>query len=300
MKDFGLSRALGMIKTLPPTGIVKMTASTGGDIPAPDSDMQDSIMEKIVSPMIPTRSVHMTPLIKRVRIIVKPKTMSPGVFGKLNPLFAQLYAMYQKERADRMVNGTTTLGINKFASSFDADISFEKVAKYGKMKALTIGTPLIYAYSKYQRARIDNGEDISSPNRFIAEYPEAVAGLNVAFAPTIYKDIKKKVKNIGKSDTVQEAMKKLKFKKHANVAEELLYLDHNGCTDAVDGVLNKIASSRDDLEEYLAFKVAEQMEDLNSSIEKRAEEMLNSKEVCASSDAFIDTMAIAKILTEKL
>lgn len=310
MKDFGLSKALSIIKSLPSSGMTEGMTIIRKAVPITDDDsIHDSIMDNIVKPMIPLRSVHTVPLVKRIRIMVKPRMTHPSVFGKLNPLFSQLYSMYQNDRANRLISGATESGINKFASYFNDDTSFEKVAKYGTLKAMTIGTPIIYGYSKYQRARIDNGEDISSPNRFVAEYPEAVSGLNMLLAPKAYKVIRKKIKDIKKSGSVERAVNSIKdtasrasekFKKHASVAEELVFLEQNGYNDTVDDVLNRIGATRDDVNDYLAYKVAEQSKVLEESIEKRAYELQNDNNLTASSNSFIDTMAIAKILTEKL
>ena len=209
--------------------------------------------------------------------------------------------MYQNDRVKRALSGATRFGISKYASYFNDGKPFEKTARYGKIKALTIGTPIIYGYSKYQRARIDNGEDVSSANRFMAEYPEAVAGLNVMFGPQVYKGVKDKVKSALKSDAANKVKNAAgKFSKHACVAEDILYLDENGYTDTVDRVLEKMASSRDDIESYLAQRVIDNVISLESDISKRADSILTDKEVTASQDDFIDTMAIAKILTEKL
>ena len=310
MKDFGLSKALSIIKSLPSSGMTEGMTIIRKAVPVTDDNsIHDSIMDNIVRPMIPLRSVHTAPLVKRIRIMIKPRMTQPAVFGRLNPLFAQLYSMYQGDRARRLADGITEAGVNKFAAYFSADNSFEKVAKYGTIKALTIGTPIIYGYSKYQRARIDNGEDISSPNRFVAEYPEAVAGLNVLLAPKAFKAVSKNIKKIKKSGVIEKAVNSAKdtvsnaaekFKKHAGVAEDLMFLDQNGYNDTVDNVLNKIGATRDDLNTYVAYKVAEQSEVLESAIEKRADEFRNDDNLVSSSDSFIDTMAIAKILTEKL
>lgn len=300
-KNIGLENALASLKSLPPTGITKkiiIRKFTGDPI---DGDMQNDIMDRIVSPMIPLRSTQTVPLIKRIRVIARPREISNVEFGKLNPLFGQLYSMYQNDRVKRALSGATRFGISKYASYFNDGKPFEKTARYGKIKALTIGTPIIYGYSKYQRARIDNGEDVSSANRFMAEYPEAVAGLNVMFGPQVYKGVKDKVKSALKSDAANKVKNAAgKFSKHACVAEDILYLDENGYTDTVDRVLEKMASSRDDIESYLAQRVIDNVISLESDISKRADSILTDKEVTASQDDFIDTMAIAKILTEKL
>lgn len=301
VSNIGLENALATLKALPSTGITKsivIRKFTGDPV---DGDMQSDIMDRIVSPMIPMRSMHTIPLVKRIRIIARPRETSPIEFGKLNPLFRQLYSMYQGDRVKRALSGATRFGVSKYASYFNTEAPFEKTAKYGKIKALTVGTPVIYGYSKYQRARIDNGEDVSSANRFMAEYPEAVAGLNVMFGPQIYRGIKKKVKSALKSDAADKVKNAAgKFSKHACVAEDLLYLDENGYTDTVDRVLEKMATSRDDIESYLAQRVMDKTASLESAISERADDMLSNKEVTASQDGFVDTMAIAKILAEKL
>lgn len=299
-KDFGLSAALSAIKAIPSTGlkgvaVIKKTVT-------PDDSLQEPIMERIVSPLIPLRSMHTTPLVKRIRIMVKPKETSPLMFGKLNPLFSQLYSMYQNERAQRAMDGTTVTGIRKFASYYN-ETGLEKTAKfhYNRTRALLYGTPVIYAYSKYQRSKVDNGEDINGANRFIAEYPEAVAGMNVLFGPKAVRKAKRLAKDFKKSD-VANKIKNVsnKFNKNASFADELIYLDCNGYEDAVNSVLTKIAATTDDLDDYIACQILNNMNSIYQEIDKVASDMENDTFNASENDEFVNTMAIAKILTEKL
>ena len=306
MRDLSLPSALRVIKSIPETGITKRIVIKKVT-PAPDDELQSSIISKIVSPLIASRSTHPVPLVKRIRIIAKPISASPCEFSTSNPLLNQLFSMYQTDRVNRLSDGTTFLGMRKFANYFTGEDSLEKTAGYSRYTAAFVGTPAIYAYSKLQRSRINNGKEVSSFNRFVAEYPETVAGLNVMFGPKVFKMSTKKLKALGSAmskggksvgNAVKGAAKTIKKYASENVNDTILYLCHNGCEDAVETLISKTAVEHPS--DILANKIWTKQADLAESIEKMANEAENGDFSGFSEDGFVQTMAIAKVLTERI
>lgn len=301
-REIGLMGALRAIKSIPETGITnkivirKITSD-------PDEGLQDSIMSKIVNPLIASRSMHSVPLIKRIRIIAKPMSVSPCEFSTSNPLLNQLFSMYQTDRMNRLSDGTTLLGMRKFASNYIGSETFEKTAKYNKYTAAFVGTPIIYGYSKLQRSRINNDKEVSSVNRFVAEYPETVAGLNVLFGPKVYNMTKSQLKKLSKSaiknkDKIVGAVKSFGKKASEDVADTVLYLCYNGYEDSVDKIHSKVASLNPS--EILVDRILSKQADLTDNIEKIATDAESGDFSGFSEDGFVQTMAIAKVLTERI
>ena len=77
-------------------------------------------------------------------------------------------------------------------------------------------------------------------------------------------------------------------------------MDCNGYEDAVNSVLTKIAATTDDLDDYIACQILNNMNSIYQEIDKVASDMENDTFNASENDEFVNTMAIAKILTEKL
>lgn len=280
------------------------------------NDIQPDIMRSIVAPYIPERSVHPEPLIKRIRVI-KVKPLGDH-FSSASPLINLLYSLYQNGRVNRLVNGETSLGMKKFASYFDEEndfeaavlnSGFEKSAEYNKFKASIYGTPLIYGYSKLQQARMKNkaeqGEDnVGAINRMFAEYPEAIAGLNILFGPKVYREIKGTSKAIKNSAAVQKLknidFSKVKFKKTASVFDPATRMYSEGNEDSARDVLEKCGFTENDYFSYMAQKVAECEAEQQDSIEKTAREITEEKSSLSKLDDFELSMSVNEIIQKKL
>ena len=261
------------------------------------NDIHGDIMSNIVSRFIPERSVHQVPLIKRIHII-KPIPVNRD-FGEGSALSNLLYSLYQKERVDDMASGYTPFGMKKFASYFDnqksfADAIFEagmqKEAGYGRYKAAVMGTPIIYGYSKLQQARMKNkaeqGEDTVNPvNRMFAEYPDAIAGLNILFGPKIYKEVKsasREIKN-GVKPIVDGLKEKAKLMKKASVYEPAARMYSEANYEAADNFINKLGLTREDFAFATAEKIAEAENELKAEMAKTAgEDIINDSDFCTS------------------
>lgn len=269
-------------------------------------DIQPDIMRSIVSPYIPERSLHSQPLIKRIRVIkIRP---AADHFSGGSSLINLLYSLYQNSRVNRMASGETVMGMGKFASYFedaeDFGDSIEKTAGYNKFKASIYGTPLIYGYSKLQRARMKNkaeqGEDnIGAINRVFAEYPEAVAGLNILFGPKVYREIKSAAHAVKNSDVVKN-LKNIKFKKTASVFDPVTRMYSEGNDIMAKDVLEKCGFEENDFFCYMAEKLADCENNQKSGIEKVAFEVLNEKSSLSKLDNFETCMCVDEIIRKKL
>lgn len=124
------------------------------------------------------------PLLSRINITKENKlAIIPAILSSI------INSVYQKDREKRASNGELEDGILKFAGYFGADdFAFEKKAKLSKVKSIMVGVPLTMSYSALQRSRMNNGEPISSFNRYIAENPTNAAFLySMAAGPSIKK-----------------------------------------------------------------------------------------------------------------
>lgn len=175
-----------------------------------------------INPMLSNMS-HYTPL----RMVgmrdssTAPSLILPGIAAGL------IYAAYQNDRVNRFNNGELSSGIAKFAHYLDMDLGFEKSASVydisrrkpsllpGHVKASMAGIPLTLSYSALQRSRLNNGEDISSLNRYIAENPGNAAMLQAVITGKGMKSVgslKPKIKGKA-SDFVETVMNDDMFKK---------------------------------------------------------------------------------------
>ena len=198
--------------------------------------LQNEIMRNIVSPIIPQRSAHPNAIIirikKRENYDSQPNnyacfTRPRNIFDVLSRM---LYQVYQKDRMERLASGEAELGMQKFASyfsdykddkensMFNSLVSLEKTAKsnfnylrnggqsadeniYNTATAIAFGYPIINIVSKYQRAKINNGSQVSNFGRFIADYPADAYQFQALFGPAIYAYAKNKAVNTGKGIT---------------------------------------------------------------------------------------------------
>lgn len=304
-KNCSLSQALPLLSAIMQGGEVPKLIARIKRVPVSEpvigDGLCDAIMKNIVKREIPLRSMHTMPIVRRIRIIKKPMD-STGQFDA-SDFGKHLYAMYQNDRAQRLLSGASAFGAMKYASDIDEACGLDKTAKdYSKIRAALVGTPIIYGYSKYQRARIDNGEDVSSLNRFAAQYPEAIAGLNVMFGPAVYKGTKKQVAKAVEKASVSgaKALSKMKsLAKHAELQETLIGLYENGYDREADALLEKTATTREDLMDSIGLRVYEKQRELISEIEKTAAALENDDFEGVSDSDFIQSMAIAKLITEK-
>ena len=161
----------------------------------------EEIMSKVVRGLLESRSNHRGFLIPRLSKIasgeIAPQDnyshFAPVVMSKMEKVaFAQdmvipaimssmLYSAYQNDRVERINSGELNDDISKMAFMMDDSCLLEKTA--GKkivspVGAIATGIPLMFSYSALQRSRINNGEQISSLNRFIAENPTNAAFLS--------------------------------------------------------------------------------------------------------------------------
>lgn len=184
------------------------------------NDLEDTIMNTIVSSLMKSRSNHPRFLMPRFESIlngeIKPREdyihhhMPTKILdsakkmekhGGLTPflLSGMMHVAYENDRMERLQNGELQNGVHKFAHYIDGDI-FEKTAKTAH--GLAIATiPLTMSYSALQRSRMNNGERISSANRFVAENPANAAFLVALGTKTGVKkkrQIAKALKNMSK------------------------------------------------------------------------------------------------------
>ena len=209
-------------------------------VPTIEKDlMYSDLMKNVFRPLMPERSAHRRFLISRLERIADGKE-SPDIHNKIHfmptrmmaenkmvkqagvgayILSGMLHAAYENERIAHFNSDNFEYGLNKFASEIDGDsfdnilneYSFEKSAKfkYGKRKAIMLGIPTTYAYSALQRARINNGENTSSFNRYLAENPGNAALLQVALAPLLSKHVRKSLaKGIGALKNIDKSLLK--------------------------------------------------------------------------------------------
>lgn len=248
-------------------------------------DLEDIIMNKIVSSLMEARSNHPRFLMPRMESIlngeVKPRedylhhhapvkildsAKKMEKHGGIKPflLSGMMHVAYENDRVERLKNGELNKGIHKFAHYIDGDF-IEKTAK--SATGLAIATiPLTMSYSALQRSRINNGEDISSLNRFTAENPGNTAFLVSAgtkIGAKTYKKQKKKIikglRNITKkadedffkSAELDDIMLKKGYtpKQLTMLKKACLMMEID--TEAADSIMKTANINEDDLGNYL-------------------------------------------------
>ena len=193
-------------------------------------------MKNIVSPIILRRSIHPKAVILRIkkREAFEPCQNNYSCFVRPKNIYdvlsRMLYQVYQKDRMERLASGEAELGMQKFASYFSDEeqnkdysmynslVSLEKTAKqnfaylrnggqpedtniYNTATAIAFGYPIINIVSKYERAKLSNGNQISNFGRFIADYPADAYQFQALFGPAIYAYAKNKAISTGKGIT---------------------------------------------------------------------------------------------------
>ena len=227
---------------------------TKREVPQFDEDIAyNDIMHNIVSHLMPERSNHRRFLLKRFSDIAQdkikpnhhnhvhfmPSAMMMSKHASTNQLpfllSAAMHANYENERVAHTVSDDFEYGLTKFASYIEGDsvdnmmneLIAEKVASkvYSKRKAVFLGIPATYAYSALQRARINEGHNVNSANRYVAENPGNAALVQAIALPRLNKKLvseleKANGKLVGKyaSDSfIETLMKTASFENDTNI-----------------------------------------------------------------------------------
>lgn len=190
-------------------------------------------------------SVHFAPL----KISMMEKCASDTVKAHCD-MASLLYSAYQNDRVNSYNNGELEDNMNKIAYFIDDEFggALEKVAgkkligRKKAMKASLMGFPLAMGYSGIQRSRINNGENISTFNRYIAENPINSALLATAGIGGGIKQINKNGKKVmykiqDGANFVMDSVKKMK-----KVANEDIFNNKN-----IDVKMNEASYNERDL-----------------------------------------------------
>lgn len=289
------------------------------------------IFEKIISGQLESRSNLREHLIPRLIKIAEEETKSqdnsahfiPIKLSKLSKvaheqikidsdIASALYSAYQNDRVNSYINGELEENMSKIALFIDNSF-LEKTAKRTinrrqAFKASLLGLPLAMGYSGIQRARINNGEDVSSINRFVGENPStagmlAIIGTKSATnainknskkikyfvedAGDFLKGIHKKSSDMFSSDFISDEMNRrgysdtdIQIIKYASV------LNKAGSEAEGDILLCKNKLSEKDIDVFL--KVANDY--YRIEIEKNASNLLKSVGASVASDALFDNV----------
>lgn len=214
----GADNGLGKTKAI----IIRMKKK----VPVVNDDVvMNDVMDNIVKELMPNRSCHRRFLVPRVINIAEDKNVkmypeninhfvpiqllannSPNDLESVLPYLISglMYSTYQNDRVDNFNNGELAYGVKKYAYEIYGP-SMETIAnrycidktaskKQPKItfgKSVTVGVPIIYGYSAYQRSRIRNGKRVSDLNRYVAENPGSAALLQIAFTPAVNKGLGK-------------------------------------------------------------------------------------------------------------
>lgn len=160
--------------------------------------LNEEIMSKVVHGLLQSRSNHRGFLMPRLVKIASGDILpidnsshfAPTLLTKMEKvanaqdmvipaiMSSALYSAYQNDRLDRLNSGELNDGIKKLAFMMDDNLGLEKTASkklVSPVGTITAGIPLMFSYSALQRSRMNNGERISSLNRFIADNPSNAA-----------------------------------------------------------------------------------------------------------------------------
>jgi len=256
--------------------------------------LNHDIMDGIVSHLLESRSNHRKFAYPRLDKIsrgeIEPKNnrnhFLPNILTKAASeeasdltvpaiMSAMINSAYQNDRIKRANNGELNDGIMKIANYLDDNtFGFEKTAKLSTMKALMAGIPLTLSYSALQRSRINNGDQTSSFNRYIAENPTNAAFLYSMVTPAgikainkgskgagkLIKDISKKIPkqaddfddNIFKNASIDSAMEDNGYsKKDISIIKYASVLIGVGNEDTAENILLEGNLKYQDMDEYL-------------------------------------------------
>ena len=302
-----------------------------------NNELQNSIASRVIdNDILSSKSMCPKFIIKRVENInssgsyqnpfasfVRPKTIS-------DLLSRIIYESYQNDRMERLASGETFKGFEKFASlttDCGADMArsfgLEKTAAryekwrylpdnetnrgigpspyYNFVTASMLGTPIISFLSKYQRAKIANGREVSNFGRMLADSPADVQQFQAIFGPTFYNYLRAKAIKTGTGitsgiagiwngsyskygptpamlKTASEHIEKAGIDKQKQNAIMLaLNFKQQKRDDLADEILKKFKISEKELKKYLQMKKKCYTISLNDKIEKCASAETNQK-----------------------
>ena len=223
------------------------------------------------------------------------------------------YMLYQCDRTKRFGNPAL---LKKTADFIYGYVPMEKTASgYTHLKALTIGLPVTFGYSAYQRSRIKNGENINSLNRYIADNPASAYFIQAMFGPYAAKHGANAIKGAGKAmkkgywgaanatgkvkiaDIVLGNMEKTASitiepvdqlrqydEDQVKVLETAKIMSKVGHDAAVSMILSKVGLDDSDLETYLHIQKNAIASDITRSLRKNAQDMLSLDRIMPSFD----------------
>lgn len=159
----------------------------------PETQGEDFIHDivNILKPDIQRRSFYSPYMFKKAENI--SNNSDQFKFGNLFKEAA--YSVYQKNRVARIDDDDFAYKVASYAGSVlpvEEDLLLTKQASvlgkgYTSRKAMVYGLPLTYGYSAYQRSRLNNGENISSFNRYVAENPASAYAIQSLLGPLVYR-----------------------------------------------------------------------------------------------------------------
>lgn len=252
---------------------------------------------RVLSPRLAERSFFSPNMVKKAS-----NQNNNQEYWKLPDHFIKqaMYLLYQNDRTDRF---GSPVYLKKAADFITENFLMEKVAGsgYTKAKAWALGLPVTFGYSAYQRARMKNGENIGSVNRYIAENPASAYLIQAIFGPMVYKGGLKgiqKVKNAGNSaywgaanatgkvkmsEIVYGTMEKTAgvpvdsieaVKQYDQDQEKILktagLMIKAGYEDAAQTILSKSKLSEEDLDGYLQIQKNAAISDITGRLQKDA------------------------------
>jgi hypothetical protein len=264
------------------------------------SDIGRDLLQKFSSDIV-GRSVYSPVLLKKAS-----EKHDNTEYWKMsgNIIKQAMYMLYQRDRTSRFGSAALMKKANDFISEY---IPMEKFASgYTIPKALTIGLPITFGYSAYQRARIKNGENISSLNRYVADNPSSAYLIQAMFGPFAFKHGMKAAKGMkntaskaywgaanatGKvkiSEIVLGNMEKtasMEFEPvdsvkqydgdQVNILETAKLMSKAGFDSAVPAVLSKVGLDESDMENYLHIQKNAIASDITRRLRKNAQDMLS-------------------------
>lgn len=307
-----------------PKAKIRIIVSKGSNTSNVNDDfLNNDIMSKIVSGVLASRSnlsKYASPRLVKVASgeIEERDNRSHFIPGQILKIAGENYVppeislsvmlseivnnAYQNDRAEKLASGELYSDIEKNAFYFNQDSLLEKTAgswldeQRKLLKTTAVVFPATYSYSALQRSRVNNGEQISSLNRFIAENPGNAAAISsflarkgIKYTPRVAEAIKKAIKaktasNIFENEGIDKTMEDKGYT--ANQVEVLklaTVANYLGEEDFAEKNLEKHALSFNDIDEYLktatsCFKI---------ELEKSAEEMIASIEGFNSNEAIL-------------
>ena len=176
---------------------------------------------------------------------------------------------YQDYRQERLATGEIYSDIEKHAFYYEDMFGLEKVAGLkSTIKTTALVVPATMSYSALQRIRMDNGEQISSLNRFIADNPgnasliaTFLAKKGIKLTPKVIKAVKKVLTkqaseeeeyDMFRDETIDNKMASKGYDKRQIALIKVAAISmQTGDEDYAEKVLNKNSLSYNDIDEYL-------------------------------------------------